>query len=687
MQLSTKSPESGIRKRRRPAHSCVECRRRKVRCDRANPCSQCVAHNAPSCTFTDNRRITSDHNLRESQATKQQEHRTSRIPDGSPSSNISPPTPAPSGRIHGTQSKTRVFGQGHWMSTKSLATELSILGPVMAYQTTLFQQPIDANRGLLSQKMAKCKELAREIKKQRPNRRSLPVEIHRSFPERQVIDDLVQLYFATFESCYRILHRSSFQADYERYIDHPESAKSSFVVELLLIISAAGPLHSHGETRRELAEKSISWINIAQTWLSAPLEKDRLTLKGIQIYCLLLLSRQVNRIGADLVWVSAGSLMRMAMQMGLHQDPNYLGDMDFRQKEIRRRLWYTILEMNLQAALDSGMAPMITESDYNTMPPSGIEDADLDSAVSEDRETIATSSTRQPLLCVLASSFSLRLRATRVINSLQEEPSYHLVLDLGNELASICRKAAVEISHNLSEEHISLGSQFAYSFCSHLLNRFLLCLHFNYAIQATRNPLYAHSHKVCLEVALDLISLLDYDLYSRLLVNGGGMFRDIITRGALMIYLELHKSHESDISILAKRRNRARQEPLLKDAHRVVRYAKDRMCQGETNVKGYLFLRIATARAEAMLDGLPVEQAMENAALESLNDCETILGNMSTDLSNNGGDSDAEAWRHEEIMCTPTAFDVGLGFLDDDNFSFDHLDPSIFQNLTDPSFF
>ncbi|KAJ5212041.1 transcriptional regulator family: Fungal Specific TF [Penicillium cinerascens] len=535
--------------------------------------------------------------------------------------------------------------------------------------------------------MAKCKELAREIKKQRPYRRSLPAEIHRSFPERQVIDDLVQLYFATFESCYRILHRSSFQADYERYIDKLESAKSSFIVELLLIISAAGPLHTHGDTRRGLAEKSISWIYIAQTWLSAPLEKDRLTLKGIQIYCLLLLSRQVNRIGADIVWVSAGSLMRMAMQMGLHQDPNYLGDMDFREKEIRRRLWYTILEMNIQAALDSGMAPMITESDYNTMPPSGIEDADLDSAVSEDRENSSSNSTRQSIQGVLACSFSLRLRATRVINSLQEEPSYHSVLDLGNELASGCREAAVEISRNSSDEHMSLGSQFAYSFCSHLLSRFLLCLHYKYAIQATRNPVYAHSHKVCLEVALDLISLLDDDLYSRLLVNGSGMFRDIITRGAVMIYLELHKSHESDISILAKRRNRARQEPLLKDAHRIVRYAKERMCQGETNVKGYLFLRIATAQAGAVLDGLPVEQAMENAALESLDECESILGNMSTNLSSNGDDSNPEAWRQDEIMCTPTAFDVGLGFWDDDNFSFDLSDPSMFQNLTDPSFF
>lgn len=77
----------------------------------------------------------------------------------------------------------------------------------------------------------------------------------------------------------------------------------------------------------------------------------------MQIHYLLLLSRQVNRVGPDLVWISAGALVRMAMQMGLHQDPNIIGDMSVLQNEMRRRLWYTILEMNVQAALECGMHP------------------------------------------------------------------------------------------------------------------------------------------------------------------------------------------------------------------------------------------------------------------------------------------------------------------------------------------
>ena len=41
------------RKRRRPALSCVECRRRKIKCDRNDPCSQCTQAKVASCTYKD----------------------------------------------------------------------------------------------------------------------------------------------------------------------------------------------------------------------------------------------------------------------------------------------------------------------------------------------------------------------------------------------------------------------------------------------------------------------------------------------------------------------------------------------------------------------------------------------------------------------------------------------------------
>jgi hypothetical protein len=47
---------AGPIKRRRAALSCVECRRRKVRCDRQRPCGPCTKTKSPTCTFRPNAR-------------------------------------------------------------------------------------------------------------------------------------------------------------------------------------------------------------------------------------------------------------------------------------------------------------------------------------------------------------------------------------------------------------------------------------------------------------------------------------------------------------------------------------------------------------------------------------------------------------------------------------------------------
>jgi hypothetical protein len=46
------SPASSLKKRRRPALSCEPCRRRKVKCDRNQPCGQCVQSKIASCAYS-----------------------------------------------------------------------------------------------------------------------------------------------------------------------------------------------------------------------------------------------------------------------------------------------------------------------------------------------------------------------------------------------------------------------------------------------------------------------------------------------------------------------------------------------------------------------------------------------------------------------------------------------------------
>ncbi|KAJ5370597.1 uncharacterized protein N7496_006689 [Penicillium cataractarum] len=400
-------------------------------------------------------------------------------------------------------------------------------------------------------------------------------------------------------------------------------------------MSVTGVLHSDAKTRDELAAKSREWIQTAQTWLSAPLEKNRLTWNGIQIHCLLLLARQVTRLGPDLIWISAGSLIRMAMQMGLHLDPNCMEEMSLQEKEIRRRLWYTILEMNVQAALDAGMSPMISTGDFNTLPPSRMSDEELElgGAQVEAQSEMNGLSSQKQLLPLLAESLPLRLNVTKVINSLQEEPSYEEVIRLEKDLAAACRTATTALDSTPSLNLISHTSRFALSHFTHLLRRFALCLHFPFAIQSKKNPLYTYSQKHCLEAVQDIVSVLDDELYTRLLLTGGGMFRDLITRGAFILYLESTSDIDADISLVSRSRNRARRESIIRDAQRVAQYAKERMLHGETNIKGYVYISMSTAQIEALFDGSSPEEAAMTAARESLETCRGILEAMAVKAS------------------------------------------------------
>lgn len=156
-------PTESTRKRQRPALSCVECRRRKVKCDRNSPCGQCKAHKSTVCTYAvpcaTDLQIQASHraqgpplaepanqgasapqqpasilyNLPVSESTISG---TSLVLEGpvqcTPLSlgithtiqqnlSVSSSTPeVPPGPFHGILSKTRVFGHGHWMTSAPL---------------------------------------------------------------------------------------------------------------------------------------------------------------------------------------------------------------------------------------------------------------------------------------------------------------------------------------------------------------------------------------------------------------------------------------------------------------------------------------------------------------------------------------------------------------------------------------
>ena len=224
---------------------------------------------------------------------------------------------------------------------------------------------------------------------------------------------------------------------------------------------------------------------------------------------------------------------------------------------------------------------------------------------------------------ILAGSIGARTSALEAIYKLQEGPDHKQILSVDDRLVQYWKATKCSMDREISQNGESQTIQFAYNFCSHLFLRSRLCLHFPFAMTTPDNHLFAHSQKACLEVALELVTLLEDERYNRLMISGGGMFRDILTRGGVMIFLELFPRLTPEMSLV--RRSRVRQQSLWLDAERVVKYAKDRILNGEIGVKGYVFLNIMMARCEARIEGKPIDDAAAKASKESLQICRDML--------------------------------------------------------------
>ena len=179
---------------------------------------------------------------------------------------------------------------------------------------------------------------------------------------------------------------------------------------------------------------------IAQSWHSAPFQKSRMTHSGLQLHCLLLLARQTNYVGPELVGLSAGTLMRTGIHMGLHRDPTNYPKMSPFHTELRRRLWATIIEMALQTSLDCCMPPMFSSDDYDTLPPKNIDDCDI----AENSEIMppakpSTVYTDASMQIALLTSLPIRLAIARMLNHFRSKPSYDDVLRLSSEVSEAIR--------------------------------------------------------------------------------------------------------------------------------------------------------------------------------------------------------------------------------------------------------
>lgn len=399
------------------------------------------------------------------------------------------------------------------------------------------------------QAIAASKTLGRSIKAARVPR-LLSLNFGQHIPSKELSDELLDAYFRTFEKVHRILHVPSFRLEYGRYWQNPQGAREAFIIQLQLCMAIGAVLHDDKYSIRRLA---VRWVYEARFWLLQPAEKSRINLSGLQVWCLVHLARDICGVGSDLVWASAGTLMRMALYTGMHRDPDHLPKMALLAAETRRRLWATILEILVQSSMESGGPPLISLNDYDTKPPGNYNDEDLlsgdETAQTPSPQPLATFTDTSVQLALL-NSIKVRLDIASYLNEFRSVPNYDKTLVLNSDLTTASRGLDALLRVYQSQEPGLSAFQLGTS--EHIMQRYFLALHFPWLGFAKNDPRYFFSRKLCVEIALrnqkegaahGFLGTIDGspapDDFGRLLICASGGFRYIGTQCLLVLILEL----------------------------------------------------------------------------------------------------------------------------------------------------
>ncbi|OAQ81293.1 C6 transcription factor [Purpureocillium lilacinum] len=647
------------RRRRRPAVSCTLCRQRKIRCNKETPCSNCVRSKTGSCVYNNpetplprrshvtprpaprNHVASSSPSAGSSSIGIANSAPTNDVDETTSASSVAcdsgiggksaarqrpqPPVEGPKSTIQTTSThiggtfhieaddrvanksrgssrniihKTRVFGQSHWVNGVSMVLQIP---PVL--ELYLRQDTMD-----ISSKLQRCKALARMIKAHRTP--AWPRPPTAELPAKEVADELIDCYLRTSERVYRVVHIPSFRRDYDALWTPGETRSTAFIVQLKLILAIGATTYDEAFSLRELA---MQWVYEAQTWLSEPGLKSQLSIRALQTSVLLLLARESTGVGETLVWTVAGSLLRTAIYMGLHRDPAKLPGVSPFDAEMRRRLWNTILELELQSSMASGGPPLLSLVDFDTRPPANMDDEQLEAeepVAQPDDELTQTS-----LAIALRRTFAARLAVLKFLNDASSPGTYTEALRLDAELRDVY-KTLRRTLRGYDLDNASPNVSFESRYIDILLLRYLSAIHTPFFGPSLHDVAeYAFSRRVVIDSALKIWSAAclsettaatrstsqaapspgGQDM-ARFVTNGSGFFRTTVFQAGTLAALELRAQLQEDAPGPTLVRS-----DLLAALRECKAWSLRCIEVGETNIKGYLLVSLLAAQVNCYL--------------------------------------------------------------------------------------
>ncbi|KAI9756147.1 MAG: hypothetical protein M4579_003960 [Chaenotheca gracillima] len=599
------SPDSHyrvVRKRNRIPLSCAPCRHRKLKCNRAHPCENCVKRgDASQCTYAAPGARKKNQSSHGSSSSDEMQNRIDRLEglvlslmtNGAQSAGL----PAANAALSGSASTgsadypldldeddTMIKGEADREGSSEVDGVTKSFGFMKVDATKTFYVS-DGHWATILHDIAEVKNYFADHKQQYedqeekvnafkdPTMYSGPgflfgasdppprSEITSSLPSRSSADKLVARYFNSYDPAVHIIHGPTFQREYETHWKDPNETGFVWLGGLFAIMSLA--MQSYLRSGDEPPEFKGRVRNLSDTYrkrtveclTSADICKP---VPGMIETLILHLQGEFSRNrDSDLgVWMVGGVIARLAMRMGYHRDPKPFPSIKPFQAEMRRRVWTFVRQLDLLFSFQMGLPNMIRAEDTDTALPGNLYDDEFWEGIPELPPSRPITEPTPVSYMITKSKFSFIFGKVVEQASSLGPTSYDKVIELNEDLE---RERALMPPHlkirpieqsvtdpaNLIMQRFNLD--LLYLKCQCVLHRKFLCY-------ARTSPRYDPSSRACVDASMGLLehqATLNRESRPHGRLRSLKWFISSLTThdfllAAMIVSLTLHHCHEND---------------------------------------------------------------------------------------------------------------------------------------------
>ncbi|KAL8909983.1 MAG: hypothetical protein Q9171_004716 [Xanthocarpia ochracea] len=556
-----------VRRRNRVPLSCAPCRNRKLKCNRTQPCENCVKRgDAMSCSYAapgSRKKISGASSSSNNPGDMQ--NRIDRLEglvlslmtNGAQSAgpaaadrtlsmsastgSMEYPQNVEVDDVNNLNGMLRPDGEEAESETDQVAQSLGVLKVMDNNKSMYFGEAhwaailtdITEVKNYFIEHKKQLEEQAQKIQAQKKEDNfpeGLPVlfggvnppefsELLGSLPKRLITDKLVHRYFSSFDPSIHILHPSSWsknladETQYEAFWTDPQAMGPAWLGQIFAVLCLA--MHSYykmGDEPPEYRGKSLILANkyrsiTAQCLMRADVTKPvSHTIEALILYLHGEYAR--NRDAEVGVWVLVGMIVRLAMRMGYHRDSKPFPSITPFQGEMRRRVWTFVRQADLLFSFQLGLPSMIRLGDCDTALPGNYYDDDL----YEDMKELPPPRpiTDPTPVSYMVAKASLSFSFGKIVESLHAVAScsYEDIMELDQNL----REARAELPPHLRLRpledctHDPGALIMQRYFLSMLYHKGQCVLHRKFLARARENNKYSHSRRTCVDSSMELLA-------------------------------------------------------------------------------------------------------------------------------------------------------------------------------------